>query len=162
LMAIIDARVEEIVLTPLGLDDIGQLVADAVHCQPRSINALADCTQDRDDLEGSAAERHRNSARPELPPAEVDFPLIARIHQICSRFRHLPSSENLFASRRFSERHALRPQLLKQGAGGLHIRGRETFGEPIINRDKQRSRLVAATLAHPQTGNAEGDPQLPK
>jgi hypothetical protein len=70
-MALIDARVEEIVLTPLGLDDIGQLVANAMHSQPRSINALADCTQDRDDLEGPAAERHRNSARPELPPAEV-------------------------------------------------------------------------------------------
>jgi hypothetical protein len=44
--------------------------------------------QDSDDLEGPAAERHGNSARPELPPAEVDLPLIARIDQICSCFRH--------------------------------------------------------------------------
>src|SRR6202030_2293152 len=57
---------------------------------------------------------------------------------------------------------ALRGQPLKQGAGSLQIRGRETFGEPIINRCKRCSRLVVATLAHPQTGNAEGDPQLPK
>jgi len=28
------ARVEEIALTPLGLEDIGRLVTDAVHCQP--------------------------------------------------------------------------------------------------------------------------------
>src|ERR1700732_3966772 len=65
-------------------------------------------------------------------------------------------------SRRFSQRHALRRQPLKQGAGSLQIRGRETFGEPIINRCKRCSRLVVATLAHPQTGDAEGDPQLPE
>jgi hypothetical protein len=45
--------------------------------------------------------------------------------------------------------HALRRQPLKQGAGSLQIRGRETFGEPIINRCKRCSRLVLATLAHP-------------
>src|SRR3984957_15494203 len=28
------ARIREIVLTPLGLDEIGQLVTDAVHCEP--------------------------------------------------------------------------------------------------------------------------------
>ena len=28
------ARVEEIVLTPLGLDDIGRLVTNALHCEP--------------------------------------------------------------------------------------------------------------------------------
>jgi hypothetical protein len=56
----------------------------------------------------------------------------------------------------------LRRQFLKQGAGGLHIRGRETFGEPIVNRCKRCSRLVAATLAHPQTGKAERSPQLPE
>jgi hypothetical protein len=58
--------------------------------------------------------------------------------------------------------HALRRQALKHSAGGLQIRRPETFGEPIINRCKRCSRLVVATLAHPQTGNAEGDPQLPK
>jgi hypothetical protein len=57
---------------------------------------------------------------------------------------------------------ALRRQPLKQSAGGPQIRGRETFSEPIINRCKRCSRLAVATLAHPQTGNAEGDPQLPK
>jgi hypothetical protein len=62
----------------------------------------------------------------------------------------------------FFRRHALRRQPLKQGAGSQHIRGRETFGEPIINRCQRCSRLVLATLAHPQTGNAEGDPQLPR
>jgi hypothetical protein len=86
------ARVEEIVLTLSG-----STISAGLSPTTRSINALADCTQNRDDLEGPAAERHRNSARPEFPPAEVDFPLVARIHQICSRFRHLPSSENLFA-----------------------------------------------------------------
>ena len=60
------------------------------------------------------------------------------------------------------QHHALRRQFVKQGASSLHIRGRETFGEPIINRCQRCSRLVLATLAHPQTGNAEGDPQLPK
>jgi hypothetical protein len=51
--------------------------------------------QDRDDLESPAAERHENSARPELPPAEVDLPLIARIDQICSCFRHPASRISL-------------------------------------------------------------------
>ena len=44
--------------------------------------------QDGDDLEGPAAERHGNPARPQLPPAEVDLPLIAHIDQICVCFRH--------------------------------------------------------------------------
>jgi PAS domain S-box-containing protein len=35
------ARVEEIVLTPLGLDDVGRLVTDAVHCQPERARPLA-------------------------------------------------------------------------------------------------------------------------
>jgi predicted ATPase len=35
------ARVEEIVLTPLGLDDIGRLVTDAVHCEPERARPLA-------------------------------------------------------------------------------------------------------------------------
>src|ERR1700722_6724578 len=80
------------------------------------------------------------------------------------------TSEYLCSLRDFSDvphgaslqRHALRRQPLKQGAGGLQIRGRETFGEPIINRCKRCSCLVEVTLAHPQTGNAEGHPQLPK
>ena len=40
--------------------------------------------QDRDDLEGPAAERHGNPARPQLPPTEVDLPLIARIDEIAA------------------------------------------------------------------------------
>ena len=28
------ARMQEIVLAPLGLDDVGQLIADALHCEP--------------------------------------------------------------------------------------------------------------------------------
>jgi hypothetical protein len=45
--------------------------------------------EDRDDLEGPAAERHGNPARPEFPPTEVDLPLIAGIDQIGACFRHL-------------------------------------------------------------------------
>ena len=74
----------------------------------------------------------------------------------------LPAGHFLTFLKALPQRHALRRQPLKQGAGSLHIRGRETFGEPIINRCKRCSRLVVATLAHPQTGNAEGDPQLPE
>jgi hypothetical protein len=44
--------------------------------------------EDRDDLEGPAAERHGNPARPQLAPAEVDLPLLARIDQISACFRH--------------------------------------------------------------------------
>jgi hypothetical protein len=62
----------------------------------------------------------------------------------------------------FSQRHPLRQQPVKQGTGGLQIRGRKALSEPIINRCKRCSCLVVATLAHPQTGHAEGDPQLPK
>ncbi len=35
------AKVQEIVLAPLGLDDIERLVVDAVHCDPRSAGPLA-------------------------------------------------------------------------------------------------------------------------
>jgi predicted ATPase len=34
-------KMEEIVLAPLGLDDVGQLVADALHCKPDTSNPLA-------------------------------------------------------------------------------------------------------------------------
>jgi hypothetical protein len=47
--------------------------------------------EDRDDLEGPAAERHGNPARPELPPAEVDLPLLACIDQIGACFRYTES-----------------------------------------------------------------------
>jgi len=43
--------------------------------------------EDRDDLEGPAAERHGDPARPQLAPGEVDLPLIARIDQISACFR---------------------------------------------------------------------------
>ena len=36
-----DARVEEIVLSPLGLDDVGRLVADALRCKPQRSRPLA-------------------------------------------------------------------------------------------------------------------------
>jgi predicted ATPase/signal transduction histidine kinase len=35
------ARVQEIVLAPLGLDDVGELVADAMHCEPERARPLA-------------------------------------------------------------------------------------------------------------------------
>ena len=41
------ARVEEIVLTPLGLDDIGRLVTDALHCQPEHARPLAQLVHDK-------------------------------------------------------------------------------------------------------------------
>ena len=46
--------------------------------------------------------------------------------------------------------------------GGWDDAKREAFGETTINRSKLCARLVLATLAHPPTGNAEGDSQLPK
>jgi serine/threonine protein kinase len=36
-----DAKVHEIVLAPLGLDDVGQLVVDALHCAPERAQSLA-------------------------------------------------------------------------------------------------------------------------
>ena len=36
-----DASVHEIVLTPLRIDDVGQLVADALHCEPERARPLA-------------------------------------------------------------------------------------------------------------------------
>jgi predicted ATPase len=41
------ARVEEIVLAPLGLDDVGQLVADALHCEPGRALPLAQLVQEK-------------------------------------------------------------------------------------------------------------------
>jgi PAS domain S-box-containing protein len=42
-------RVEEIVLAPLGLDDVGQLVADAMHCEPERARPLAQLVQEKTD-----------------------------------------------------------------------------------------------------------------
>jgi PAS domain S-box-containing protein len=42
-------RVEEIVLAPLGLDDVGRLVADAMHCEPESVRPLAQLVQEKTD-----------------------------------------------------------------------------------------------------------------
>jgi PAS domain S-box-containing protein len=41
------ARVQEIVLTPLGLDDIGQLAADALHCRPEGARPLAQLVREK-------------------------------------------------------------------------------------------------------------------
>jgi PAS domain S-box-containing protein len=41
------ARVEEIVLTPLGPDDIGRLVTAAVHCEPERARPLAQLVQEK-------------------------------------------------------------------------------------------------------------------
>jgi PAS domain S-box-containing protein len=41
------ARVQEIVLAPLGLDDVGQLVADAMHCDPERVRPLARLVQEK-------------------------------------------------------------------------------------------------------------------
>src|ERR1700686_2460936 len=45
--AIRDARVHEIVLAPLGLDDAGQLVAEALHCAPERARPLAQLVQEK-------------------------------------------------------------------------------------------------------------------
>jgi PAS domain S-box-containing protein len=41
------ARVEEIVLAPLRLDDVGQIVADALHCAPERVRPLAQLVQEK-------------------------------------------------------------------------------------------------------------------
>jgi predicted ATPase len=41
------AQVQEIVLAPLGLDDIGQLVADAMHCEPERVRPLAQLVHEK-------------------------------------------------------------------------------------------------------------------
>ncbi len=41
------ARVQEIVLAPLGLDDVGQLVADSLHCEPGRVRPLAQLVQEK-------------------------------------------------------------------------------------------------------------------
>jgi PAS domain S-box-containing protein len=41
------ARVQEIVLAPLGSDDVGQLVADATHCEPEHVRPLAELVQEK-------------------------------------------------------------------------------------------------------------------
>src|SRR6202022_562068 len=40
-----DARVHEIVLAPLELDDVGRLIADALHCEPERARPLAELVQ---------------------------------------------------------------------------------------------------------------------
>jgi hypothetical protein len=41
------APVQEIVLAPLRLDDVGQLIADAMHCEPELVRALAQLVQEK-------------------------------------------------------------------------------------------------------------------
>jgi predicted ATPase len=41
----IGTRVQEIVLTPLGLDEVSQFVADAMHCEPERVRPLAQLVQ---------------------------------------------------------------------------------------------------------------------
>ena len=42
-----DVRVHEIVLAPLELDDIGRLIADALHCEPERARPLAELVQEK-------------------------------------------------------------------------------------------------------------------
>jgi hypothetical protein len=42
-----DGRVHEIVLAPLELDDVGQLIADALHCEPERARPLAELVQEK-------------------------------------------------------------------------------------------------------------------
>jgi PAS domain S-box-containing protein len=41
------ARVQEIVLAPLGLDDVGRLIADALRCKPERARPLAELVQEK-------------------------------------------------------------------------------------------------------------------
>jgi predicted ATPase/GAF domain-containing protein len=41
------ARVQEIMLAPLGLDDVGRLLADALHCEPEHLPPLAQLVQEK-------------------------------------------------------------------------------------------------------------------
>src|SRR5712664_216869 len=41
------ARVQEIVLPPLGLDDVGALVSDALHCEPEHVRTLAQLVHEK-------------------------------------------------------------------------------------------------------------------
>src|SRR6202011_5790594 len=41
------APVQEIVLAPLGLDDVGQLIADALHCEPERVRPLAQLVEEK-------------------------------------------------------------------------------------------------------------------
>ncbi len=41
------AKVQEIVLAPLGLDDVGRLVADGLHCEPEHVRPLAQLVQEK-------------------------------------------------------------------------------------------------------------------
>jgi PAS domain S-box-containing protein len=41
------ARVQDIVLAPLGLDDLGRLIADALHCEPERARRLAQLVQEK-------------------------------------------------------------------------------------------------------------------
>jgi PAS domain S-box-containing protein len=42
-----DVRVREIMLAPLGLDDVGRLIADALHCEPERARSLAELVQEK-------------------------------------------------------------------------------------------------------------------
>src|SRR6266436_6644313 len=43
----VDARVHEIVLARLELDDVGRLIADALHCEPEDVRPLAQLVQEK-------------------------------------------------------------------------------------------------------------------
>jgi PAS domain S-box-containing protein len=43
----VDARVHEIVLAPLEHDDVGRLIADALHCEPERARPLAELVQEK-------------------------------------------------------------------------------------------------------------------
>jgi PAS domain S-box-containing protein len=43
----VDASVREILLPPLELDDVGQFIADAMHCEPGRVRALAQLVQEK-------------------------------------------------------------------------------------------------------------------
>src|SRR5712675_2436508 len=43
----VDARVHEIVLAPLELDDVGRLIAEALHCEPERARPLAELVQEK-------------------------------------------------------------------------------------------------------------------
>jgi AAA ATPase domain len=65
-----DARVLEITLTPLGLDDIGRLIVDALHCEPERARPLAQLVQEKtvlsrwaSNISGASASTGRRTRR---------------------------------------------------------------------------------------------------
>jgi hypothetical protein len=52
--------------------------------------------------------------------------------------------------------------LIEHGASGPQVRGREAFGETVMNRCQNLSHFLAAVLGFPQAREAHGQPEFPE